>query len=61
MSSFYDCMAKNNSQKNIGLFSESLSLTAICVQPQTANISSRLFTFETARLPFQTARFPLET
>ena len=26
----------------------------------TANIFSRLFTFETARLPFQTARSPLE-
>ena len=32
--------------------------TAICVQALTANIFSRLFTFETARLKFQTARFP---
>ncbi len=27
--------------------------TATCVQTQTANIFSRLFTFETARLPLK--------
>ncbi len=36
-----------------------LPVTAICVQAQTANISSRLLMFETARLPIQTARLPL--
>ena len=30
-------------------------------QPQTANIFSRLFTFKTVCLQFQTARWPLET
>ena len=39
----------------------SINNTAICVQAQIANIFSRLFTFETARLPIQTARLPLET
>ncbi len=33
------------------------TLTAICVQAQTTNILSRLFTFETARSPFQTVWF----
>jgi hypothetical protein len=33
------------------------SLTAICVQAQTANIFARLFTFETGRLPLETECF----
>ena len=35
--------------------------TTICVHAQTANNFSRLLTFETARLPSQTARLRLET
>ena len=33
------------------------TVTAICVQAQTANIFARLFTFETGRLPLQTEMF----
>ena len=34
-----------------------ISVTAICVQAQTANIFARLFTFETGRLPLETECF----
>ncbi len=37
-----------------------LKNTVICIQAQTANIFACLFTFETAYLPFQTARLPQE-
>ena len=33
------------------------TVTAICVQAQTANIFARLFTFETGRLPLETEMF----
>ena len=47
--------AKFYTAKNSLLFTfGSPASTAICIQAQTANIFSRLFTFETARLLLET-------
>ena len=48
----YICEKTNYNLRDI-----SSSLTANCVQAQTANIFARLFTFETGRLPLETEMF----
>ena len=45
------------SDSNVTMSHSITTITAICVQAQTANIFARLFTFETGRLPLETEMF----